>query len=327
LKSEAFGGIHLANRAQIVDDLFQLARAGYLTYDFIFEILAYVKAEREFEPWYAMLTGLNYLQTRITDDRDFEAYVRDLIEPIYSYLVVKEDKSQRDQLNWIRVFDWACKYGVKDCQNYALDRFDRAAQNLPVDPNDKQGVLCVGLRETRGNFNFFFDKFIKSNYATEQALILTALGCVSNQNEINQFLDAILTDDIRLQDKSAAYQRAYTGNLENVDFVLDYITKNHEEWSKVMSLTSTLSDLASRFTRDDQVEKLDQFIKSTSNLPETTVTSLEASVTRAKTNIEWDKVRLQEVRRFFRGANGGASAIYVSFIFIILSAVVVRLLN
>lgn len=73
LKSENFGGIHRLNRAQIVDDLFQLARAGYLSYDFIFDIVNYIKDETDLNPWLAFLNGMNYLQTRIPDEeyRDF----------------------------------------------------------------------------------------------------------------------------------------------------------------------------------------------------------------------------------------------------------------
>lgn len=48
-----------------------------------------------------------------------------------------------------------------------------------------------------------------------------------------KFLDKILGDNIRLQDKSSAYFSAYNGNLENVDYVFEYVTKNHEKWSKV----------------------------------------------------------------------------------------------
>lgn len=46
-------------------------------------------------------------------------------------------------------------------------------------------------------------------------------------------MDQILTEGIRPQDKSAAYNRAYSGNLENVDIVLDYIIEKYEEWQKV----------------------------------------------------------------------------------------------
>lgn len=69
LKSENFGGIHVLNRAQIVDDLFQLARAGYHSYEFIFDILfEYIKNERAYVPWTSFLNGLSYLQQRIPDE-------------------------------------------------------------------------------------------------------------------------------------------------------------------------------------------------------------------------------------------------------------------
>lgn len=47
------------------------------------------------------------------------------------------------------------------------------------------------------------------------------------------FMDKILTKDIRVHDKPTAYVSAVSGNLENVDFVLDYIIKNTKKWSEV----------------------------------------------------------------------------------------------
>lgn len=70
LKSENFGGIHVLNRAQIVDDLFQLARAGYHSYEFIFDLLFdYIKKERAYVPWTSFLSGLSYLQQRIPSEK------------------------------------------------------------------------------------------------------------------------------------------------------------------------------------------------------------------------------------------------------------------
>lgn len=68
LKKENFGGIHVLNRAQIIDDLFQLARAEYHSYDFIFTVLEYIQEERAYVPWTSFLNGLNYLQQRIPND-------------------------------------------------------------------------------------------------------------------------------------------------------------------------------------------------------------------------------------------------------------------
>lgn len=46
-------------------------------------------------------------------------------------------------------------------------------------------------------------------------------------------MDKILTKEIRLQDKPTAYDSAISGNLENVDIVLDYIIKNTAKWGEV----------------------------------------------------------------------------------------------
>lgn len=46
-------------------------------------------------------------------------------------------------------------------------------------------------------------------------------------------MDNILAVEIRPQDKSAAFNRAYTGNLENIDLVLDYIIENYVAWGEV----------------------------------------------------------------------------------------------
>lgn len=45
-------------------------------------------------------------------------------------------------------------------------------------------------------------------------------------------LNAILTEDIRLHDKSSTYAAAFQGNLENVDLVLDYLIANSAQWKE-----------------------------------------------------------------------------------------------
>lgn len=70
LHSENFGGIHVLNRAQIVDDLFNLARADVVKYDAALEILDYLQAETEYPPWLAAVNGLTTLSRRIHHEDD-----------------------------------------------------------------------------------------------------------------------------------------------------------------------------------------------------------------------------------------------------------------
>lgn len=91
-----------------------------------------------------------------------------------------------------------------------------------------------------------------------------------------------------------------------------------------MDLGSTLSDLAERFTNDQQVIALETFINDTS-LPETTKTRLTAAVTRSKTNIEWDSKKLQEITKYFK--KNTSPVHYQSLTLLILSMFVYFMFN
>jgi hypothetical protein len=56
-----------------------------------------------------------------------------------------------------------------------------------LSPNLQSVTYCTALRDGReDDWNFLWNKYVNSNYATEQSLILTALGCTTNQALINK---------------------------------------------------------------------------------------------------------------------------------------------
>lgn len=61
LKESNFSGIHVVNRAQIVDDAYMLARAGYLTFGEVLEIVEFLEADTSYITWYPAITLFNYL--------------------------------------------------------------------------------------------------------------------------------------------------------------------------------------------------------------------------------------------------------------------------
>ncbi len=57
--------IHVTNRAQIIDDAFNLARAGKLDYELALQVTSYLGKEVEYLPWNSALSGLGYLNTML----------------------------------------------------------------------------------------------------------------------------------------------------------------------------------------------------------------------------------------------------------------------
>lgn len=53
--------IHLTSRSQLIDDAFNFARIGRLNYSVVFELINYLKNEREFVPWASAFRGLEFV--------------------------------------------------------------------------------------------------------------------------------------------------------------------------------------------------------------------------------------------------------------------------
>lgn len=81
LKSDNFNGIHVLNRAQIVDDALNLARAGQLSYSTALNIVSYLENETEYYPWYSTFTAFTYLYRLIGSHESLGPYfaVRQLL--------------------------------------------------------------------------------------------------------------------------------------------------------------------------------------------------------------------------------------------------------
>lgn len=94
-----------------------------------------------------------------------------------------------------------------------------------------------------------------------------------------------------------------------------------------MSLGSTLSELAGRFTREEQSVKLDKFAKDTPGLSDPVRTQLANAVERSINNINWDKTRLAEVTQYWKSKGGDAAQVLVNFSVILLSLIMILVLN
>lgn len=59
------------NRAGLIDDAFNLARGGQLTYDIALDMTKYLKNELDFIPWEATLTVFAYIRDMFSRNAGF----------------------------------------------------------------------------------------------------------------------------------------------------------------------------------------------------------------------------------------------------------------
>lgn len=230
LLSNNWSGIHKLNRAQIVDDLLNLARAGEIEYSLAMDVLEYLGTEIDYLPWTSAFNGLSYIAIRLgTETKDFGRYILSQTNKAYNLLgfVETTSDSSLEIYNRAKILAWSCKYGNDDCISKAKTYFNNMKISIaanPVPVNIRSVVYCTAMREGNdADFDFLFKKYQAETVATEETLILNSLGCVKNQNLVKKYYEIIISDQVRRQDKSAALSSLYTENNENVEYVFDLI--------------------------------------------------------------------------------------------------------
>lgn len=135
LKSDELKIIHVVNRAQIMNDVLNLAQIGYVNYTLALDATAYIVDEDNHLPWMALLNKFSDFRTRFKgqDINDlFARHIRNIVEKIYEKLGFKDVKgeSQLDELNRELILYWACYYEHEDCVRKSKDLFSKWRKDL-----------------------------------------------------------------------------------------------------------------------------------------------------------------------------------------------------
>lgn len=78
-----------------MDDVFNLARAGEISYIRALDIVSYLENETEYYPWYSAFTAFTFLRRRIGQD--------DVLEPLLKVNTVRGKKVRKREQNAIHL--------------------------------------------------------------------------------------------------------------------------------------------------------------------------------------------------------------------------------
>lgn len=129
LDSERFESIPVLNRAQIIDDLFNLARASYVDYELVLNASRYLTRETNHLPWKAFFNGLSYVYERFEQSehqKHLEKYILKILSTMYNKTGFNDRNYDKflDKLNREMILQWACKLNNEECVKNSKDLFE-----------------------------------------------------------------------------------------------------------------------------------------------------------------------------------------------------------
>ncbi|XP_028255693.1 thyrotropin-releasing hormone-degrading ectoenzyme-like [Parambassis ranga] len=202
--------ISVGNRAGLIDDAFNLARAGYLPQGVPLQLIGYLPEEMSFLPWHAAsraLYQLDKLLDRTDEYRLFSDYVLKQVASRYHQMgwptngpegSVLQASYQTEELQRELIM-LACSFGNKQCHRQAVayisDWISSNKNRIP--PNIRDIVYCTGVSLMDEDvWEFIWMKFHSSNAVSQKKILLEALTCSDNAFLLNRLLNLSLTSDL-----------------------------------------------------------------------------------------------------------------------------------
>uniref|UniRef100_A0AAZ3R2H9 Aminopeptidase n=1 Tax=Oncorhynchus tshawytscha TaxID=74940 RepID=A0AAZ3R2H9_ONCTS len=306
--------IPLINRAQIVDDAFNLARAKVINTTLALRTTRYLSQERDYIPWESALRNLNYYILMFDRGQAYgvlQGYLKMQITPLFEYFrTITVDWTRKSQLkdSWNQE-GISRKTGSPPNGNYGksipetlrmfrvnvivfllFNDADFVFMQLFIDrihPNLKTTVYCNAIAAGGvAEWDFAWQMFKNATVATEAAKLRSSLACTKVPWLLNRYLDYSLDPaKIRKQDCTSTINYI-AGNVVGMPLAWDFIRARYGGGS--FSFSNLINGVTRRFSTEFELKQLKQFKEDNARVGFGSGTlALEQAIERTTANIKW----------------------------------------
>lgn len=326
------------NRAQLVDDVLNLARANRLKYSTALSLTNYLTKEVDYIVWSTAFRNLNFVQNMMRTSKHydvFKLYVKYITKSLVDDVLFKleEDKKKDDtdlkKLLRVNLVKWTCRAGLDKCKSFAEGEFKAWLQNssYALDVNLKNNIICAGLRtanadtwkKTLANLQVIKDE-------DERKTMFALLACPDSKEILKNFINSTLEKDSVLS-FSSAVQSVVSEHNEGVDIAIDMLKSEQKRIKQLPNsqeiITATVQAIASGITSESQYLELSRFVGRQGLKAE----DLQSVVEKATTNMDWVDAHTGEVEKWLtenQNLFNSASSVAFTSILLVLSLFITR---
>lgn len=310
--------IPLVNRAQLVDDAFNLARAQLVSTTLALRTTSYLSMETEYMPWQSALDGLQYyylMLDRTEVYQPMQDYMKKLVTPLFLYFKnmtsdwTHVPDRHTDQYNQVNAIHMACRTGVTECQNLTKTWFSQwmdSPQHNLINPNLRSAVYCSAMAaggETEWEFGW--SQFKIATVASEASKLMSALACTSKTHLLEKYLSYTLNSTLIRKQDATSVITSVASNRVGQNLAWDFV---REQWEYMFtqygvgsfSFASMISGVTARFSTPAELQQLEEFVAEhrAAGFGSATL-AVEQALERTRANINWLQHNKQEILDWF----------------------------
>ncbi|XP_069384059.1 aminopeptidase N-like isoform X2 [Paralichthys olivaceus] len=309
--------IEVINRAQLVDDAFNLARAKIIPTVRALSTTRYLNKETDYMPWDSALGNLNFFYLMFDRSEVYgpmQDYLRKQVVPLFNYYKNLTDNWSKvptghmDQYNQVNAISQACRTGHEECQTLVKGWFKQwmdTKKNM-IHPNLRSTVYCNAIAAGGAKeWDFAWSEFKNATIASEAEKLRSALSCTKQPWLLNRYLEYTLDPDmIRKQDATSTIVYI-ANNVVGQSLAWDFV---RDQWSSIFSqygggsfsFSNLINGVTKRFSSDFELKQLQQFKADNSEVGFGSGTlAVDQSIERTNANIKWIAENKENVLKWF----------------------------
>ncbi|KAM9754213.1 aminopeptidase N-like isoform 2-T2 [Menidia menidia] len=309
--------IRVINRAQLVDDAFNLARARIISTSMALSTTKYLHNEREFMPWESAIDNLDFFYLMFDRSEVYgpmQDYLRKQVTPLFQHFKTltgnwtNVPQGHMDQYNQVNAISVACRTGLEECQTLVRTWFRQWMDTgvNSIHPNLRSTVYCNAIAGGGAEeWEFAWQQFRNSTIASEAEKLRAALACSRQPWLLNRYLEFTLQPDlIRKQDATSTIVYI-ANNVVGQSLAWDFV---RARWSYIFSeygggsfsFSNLINGVTKRFSSDFELLQLHQFKADNSEVGFGSGTlAVDQSIERTQGNMKWIALNKQNVLDWF----------------------------
>ncbi|XP_033847513.1 aminopeptidase Ey-like [Periophthalmus magnuspinnatus] len=308
--------IPVINRALLIDDAFNLARAKIVDTTLALRTTTFLDKEVQYMPWETARRNLNYFYLMFDRSEVYgpmQAYIKKKSTPLFNYFEkitsnwTNDPVNHTDQYNQVNAISMACGTGVEGCQELVTNWFKQWMHNStynPISANLRSTVYCSAIQAGGvDEWDFAWRMYKNASVASEADKLMFALSCTEQPWLLNRYLDYSLDPDmIRKQD--ATYTIVYiAGNPIGQPLAWDFIRAKwsyiYNNYGGAISFGRLISGVTKRFSSEFEYKQLLQFKEENAGQLGSATAAVEQALETTKANMNWVALNKDKVHNWF----------------------------
>uniref|UniRef100_A0A7N8XUD7 Aminopeptidase n=1 Tax=Mastacembelus armatus TaxID=205130 RepID=A0A7N8XUD7_9TELE len=308
--------IPVLNRAQLVDDAFNLARAKIIPTVLALNTTKYLNNERDYIPWQSSMNNLEFFYLMFDRSEVYgpmQDYLRKQVTPLFEYYKnmtgnwSKVPDGHMDQYNQVNAISLACRTGLEELYISSHHPPNFILMILCIHPNLRAIMYCNAIAAGGAEeWEFAWLQFKNASIATEAEKLRSAMACTKQPWLLNRYLEYTLDPNmIRKQDATSTIVYI-ANNVIGQSLAWDFV---RAQWSYIFhqygggsfSFSNLINGVTKRFSTEFELQQLKQFKADNAQVGFGSGTlAVDQSIERTIANIKWVAENKENVLDWFK---------------------------